>query len=107
MVINDWHMADNYHVDNGEEMDDYSAGIEAIQAAKPSGREDSNYPPKGSPNSAKVHQRPANKGLVPSSLPLSNSSEHSQTSLNFNLLLHTHYTRIPEIRRTQSSAFCF
>jgi hypothetical protein len=26
MVINDWYMADNYHVDNGEGMDDYSAG---------------------------------------------------------------------------------
>jgi hypothetical protein len=27
MVINDWYMADNYHVDNGEGMDDYSAGV--------------------------------------------------------------------------------
>jgi hypothetical protein len=27
MVINDWYMADNYHVDNGEGMDDYSAGL--------------------------------------------------------------------------------
>jgi len=26
MVIDEWYMADNYHVDNGEGMDDYSAG---------------------------------------------------------------------------------
>jgi hypothetical protein len=26
MVINDWYMVDNYHVDSGEGMDDYSAG---------------------------------------------------------------------------------
>lgn len=26
MVINDWYMVDNYHVDTGEGMDDYSAG---------------------------------------------------------------------------------
>jgi hypothetical protein len=26
LVINDWYMVDNYHADNGEGMDDYSAG---------------------------------------------------------------------------------
>jgi hypothetical protein len=26
LVLNDWYMVDNYHVDNGEGMDDYSAG---------------------------------------------------------------------------------
>ncbi len=58
-----------------------------------SGREDSNSPPAGSRVSAHVHHGSANKGVEPSSLCFENRAEHSQTGLNCDQLLHTHYTR--------------